>query len=287
MTAINRPAENIHVIYLHFVEELFFVFIKGLQFFCFKYCSQYFIIVRARSLPSFYPGHQRPTCPQYLLPPQGLPVAPLWKGPTSPPFSNARTTGAPALGTMIGLKKKKNHARAYRLCRAHASSACLCVSWPGWGAMGFQLPGGDSPEPPSDSWPARVHHEACNSRLEKRRAKLGSWSLASERCVHAWKLQAGLAISLSKMLVLCRLCKSGTNVHTLCGGTQALSPFSFTNPHLTAYERLGIPFHEWVEWAVEGKWLYVKILDLSHHVKSGALPRVTQTGRRWRPSSQY
>lgn len=107
MTAINRPAENIHVIYLHFVEELFFVFIKGLQFFCFKYCSQYFIIVRARSLPSFYPGHQRPTCPQYLLPPQGLPVAPLWKGPTSPPFSNARTTGAPALGTMIGLKKKK------------------------------------------------------------------------------------------------------------------------------------------------------------------------------------
>lgn len=138
------------------------------------------------------------------------------------------------------LKKKKNHASGDGLCRAHASSACLCVSWPGWGEMGFQLPGGHSPETPSNSWPARVHHEACNSRLEKRRAKLGSWSLASECCVHAWKLQAGLAISLSRILVLCRLCKSGTNVHTLCGGTHALSPFSFTNPHLTAYETLGI-----------------------------------------------
>lgn len=109
------------------LKSFFFVFIKGLQFFFFKYCYQCFIIVRARSLPSFYPGHQRPTCPHYLQPPQGLPAAPPRKGSTPPPFSNARTTGAPALGTMIGLKKKKKSREwgwAVQSARVQCVSVC-------------------------------------------------------------------------------------------------------------------------------------------------------------------
>lgn len=109
------------------LKSFFFVFIKGLQFFFFKYCYQCFIIVRARSLPSFYPGHQRPTCPHYLQPPQGLPAAPPRKGSTPPPFSNARTTGAPALGTMIGLKKKKI-TRVGMGCAERTRPVRVCVS---------------------------------------------------------------------------------------------------------------------------------------------------------------
>lgn len=160
----------------------------------------------------------------------------------------------------------QKHATAERRYSVHVSGASLRISWPGWRATGDQLTEVD-------------HPEISERQLARTRAARGSKLQLSETRGRTRVLVVGVLsvahtrrnyrqASLCPIFAWVVQCVSPTTAGAVWWCTSGAVP-----SHKSSCNSLWAVTNE--QWAVEAKWICVKILDLSHCVKSGTLPWVT------------